>query len=388
MIDRAADRRRRLRLAGADRRRAGRPHPRHRAGAAARRGAYPRSQEDRDDHPERRRADGRRDRRATGRPAAPARRRRRRRSRRCASRSARARRASCCFAARGTSDHAALYAKYLAEIQLGLPAGLASPSTLTVYGSRPDLRDVLFVAVSQSGGSPDLVDSLTAARDCGALTVAVTNDAVVRRSPQAADLQRRRARRAGARGRRDEDATPPSCSRCTCCWSATDGTAGAARLRPRPPWRPRRRSTAAARYRFADRLITTARGYSYPTAREAALKLMETSYISAQAFSAADLLHGPLAMIDCGMPVIAVVSPGRGGDAMSAALDRLADDRRRCAARRPVRTDVPVAADGIPERPAAVLEILPLQQLAWRLALDRGTDPDHPRGLAKVTSTW
>ncbi len=79
------------------------------------------------------------------------------------------------FAARGTSDHAALYAKYLVEIRLGLPAGLASPSTLTVYGSRPDLRDVLFVAVSQSGGSSDLVDSTTAARECGALTVAVTN---------------------------------------------------------------------------------------------------------------------------------------------------------------------------------------------------------------------
>src|ERR1700756_980979 len=79
------------------------------------------------------------------------------------------------LAARGTSDHAALYAKYLIEINLGLPAGLASPSTLTTYGARPDFRDVLWIAVSQSGGSPDLVDSTTAARDCGALTVAVTN---------------------------------------------------------------------------------------------------------------------------------------------------------------------------------------------------------------------
>ena len=79
------------------------------------------------------------------------------------------------LAARGTSDHAALYAKYLVEIVLGLPAGLASPSTMTAYGARPDLRDVLFVAVSQSGGSPDLVESLTTAGQCGALTLAVTN---------------------------------------------------------------------------------------------------------------------------------------------------------------------------------------------------------------------
>jgi glucosamine--fructose-6-phosphate aminotransferase (isomerizing) len=81
------------------------------------------------------------------------------------------------IAARGTSDHAALYAKYLVEVRLGLPAGLVSPSTMTVYGARPELSDVLFIAVSQSGGSPDLLDSLTVARDCGALTVAVTNNA-------------------------------------------------------------------------------------------------------------------------------------------------------------------------------------------------------------------
>ena len=79
------------------------------------------------------------------------------------------------IAARGTSDHAALYAKYLVEVRLGLPAGLVSPSAYTVHGARPDLHDVLFVAVSQSGGSPDLLDSLAVARECGALTLAVTN---------------------------------------------------------------------------------------------------------------------------------------------------------------------------------------------------------------------
>src|SRR3954469_8117743 len=79
------------------------------------------------------------------------------------------------LAARGTSDHAALYAKYLLEIRRGLPCGLASPSSLTAYGARPDLQDVLLVAVSQSGGSPDLVQSLEVAKACGATTLAVTN---------------------------------------------------------------------------------------------------------------------------------------------------------------------------------------------------------------------
>src|SRR4029077_20782745 len=80
----------------------------------------------------------------------------------------------------------------------------------------------------------------------------------------------------------------------------------------------------ADRYRFAQRMVTTGRGYSYPTAREAALKLMEPAYVSAQAFSAADLLHGPLAMIDPQVPVLAVVADGIGGGALGAAVPRAA----------------------------------------------------------------
>lgn len=288
------------------------------------------------------------------------------------------------LAARGTSDHAALYAKYLLEVHRGLPAGLASPSTMTVYGARPNLSDVLFVAVSQSGGSSDLVDSLTTARQCGALTLAVTN-APSSALAEAAELHV------------DIHAGPERAVAATKTYTAQlltlyllvvgpDGTAGvpdaaAATVQQSAG------AQAAPRYRYADRLITTARGYSYPTAREAALKLMETCYLSAQAFSAADLLHGPLAMIDAGVPVIAVVSPGHGGAAMAAALDRLAGTGADVL-RIGVGQAVPVMADGVPEPLQPVLEILPLQQLAWRLALDRGIDPDRPRGLAKVTDTW
>src|SRR5947209_10485913 len=80
------------------------------------------------------------------------------------------------FTARGTSDHAALYAAYLTEIRLGIPAGLASPSAITVYGARPDLRDALVIGVSQSGGSPDLCEVVRVAREQGAHTLAVTNN--------------------------------------------------------------------------------------------------------------------------------------------------------------------------------------------------------------------
>ena len=108
------------------------------------------------------------------------------------------------FTARGTSDHAALYGAYLTEIRLGLPAGLASPSAVTVFGARPDLSDALVVGVSQSGGSPDLAEVLRAARASGALTLAVTNNPD---SPLAGDRRaaRRHRRRARAGGRRHQD---------------------------------------------------------------------------------------------------------------------------------------------------------------------------------------
>jgi glucosamine--fructose-6-phosphate aminotransferase (isomerizing) len=289
------------------------------------------------------------------------------------------------LAARGTSDHAALYGKYLAEVQLGLPAGLASPSSITVYGSRPDMRGVLFVAVSQSGESPDLVESMQIARRFGALTVAVTNNAG---SPLAHAAEHHVDVLAGAEravaatktytaqllvlhlllGTGDASGVADAAAR------TLDSAAGAA-------------YEAAQRFRYADRLVTTGRGFSYPTAREAALKLMETSYLAAQAFSGADLLHGPLAMLGPDVPVVAVATPGRGAAAMEPVLERLA-----AAAVEVLRVGpadgLPVASAGVPESLLPILEILPLQQLAWRLALDRGGDPDRPRGLSKVTETW
>ena len=301
------------------------------------------------------------------------------------------------LAARGTSDHAALYAKYLIEVRLGLPAGLVSPSTMTVYGARPDLRDVLFLAVSQSGGSPDLIDSLVAARDCGALTVAVTNNPSSELA-QAAEFSvdvRAGVERAVA-------ATKSYTAELLALYLLLAPLAGPveldanalaeaaeATLSQQPEL-----DAVASRYRFADRLITTARGFGYPTAREAALKLMETCYLGAQAFSGADLLHGPMAMIDADLPVLAVLTPGAGGRAMVPVLQRL---RERSAdlvlvgglpEQELSGQLLPVVTAGVAEELFPVLEILPLQLLALNLALQRGGDPDAPRGLSKVTQTW
>jgi glucosamine--fructose-6-phosphate aminotransferase (isomerizing) len=293
------------------------------------------------------------------------------------------------IAARGTSDHAGLYAKYLAEVQMQLPAGLVSPSALTVYGARPDMSDVLFVAVSQSGRSPDLVESLTIARSRGALTLAVTNaiDSPLAEAAEIAVDVRAGTERAVA-ATKSYTAELLSLYLLFAGEKAASSAAGlpeaAARTLALTPDDQLEQITA--RFQYAERLVLTARGYSYATAREAALKLMETSYLSAMAFSGADLLHGPLAMIDQSVPVIAIISPGKGGEAMEPVLARLAELNAHVL-RVGVEDGLPIATEGLPEQLYPILEILPLQRLAWRLALDRGLDPDRPRGLSKVTRT-
>jgi glucosamine--fructose-6-phosphate aminotransferase (isomerizing) len=295
------------------------------------------------------------------------------------------------FAARGTSDHAALYAKYLAEIRLGLPAGLVSPSTTTIYGARPDLTGALFIAVSQSGASPDLVDSLTIARRGGALTVAVTNNPA---SALAMEAEFHIDVRAGVE--RAIAATKTYTAELLALYLLFASLAGdedAAGLRRLPDAATATlaaadRATALAQeYRATARLIVTGRGYAYPTAREAALKLMETSYLSAHPFSAADLLHGPLAIVSSDVPVIAIVTPGIGGDAMAPVLERLAERGGRVTLVGPA-DGLPVITDGIEEALHPILQILPMQRFALELALLHGADPDRPRGLSKVTETW
>jgi glucosamine--fructose-6-phosphate aminotransferase (isomerizing) len=299
------------------------------------------------------------------------------------------------FAGRGTSDHAALYAKYLVEIGLALPAGLASPSTMTTYGARPDLTEVLWVAVSQSGGSPDLVASTAAARGCGALTLAVTNAPA---SPLAVAAELHLDVLAGPE--RAVAATKSYTSQLLALWLLVDawrgGDGAAARDLPDLAHGLIERGDGtrlAERYRFAERIVTTGRGYAYPSAGEAALKLMETSYLSAHAFSGADLLHGPLAMIDADCPVIAIVPEGPGGGALAPVLPRLRERGADvCVVGDPAasgRADAVVPLPpGVQEQLSPVLQILPLHQLAHALAVARGHDPDAPRGLHKVTETW
>jgi glucosamine--fructose-6-phosphate aminotransferase (isomerizing) len=296
--------------------------------------------------------------------------------------------------ARGSSDHAALYAKYLVEVLLQLPAGLVSPSTTTLYGARPDLTDVLWIAVSQSGGSPDLVEATQTARASGALTVAVTNtpgSALDAAAELSVDVRAGRELAVAAtktytstllglyllvdaiRGGNGEAAADvPALAQSTLelCAAADE---------------------AALRYRYVERMVTTGRGYSLASALEAALKLAETSYLSARAYSGADLLHGPVAAVDADTGVLAVTSKGKGGNAMRDALRVVHERGADVLAIGSAALDVPAASTIVlpetAEEVAPILEILPVQRLAHALSIARGGDPDQPRGLSKVTRT-
>ena len=301
---------------------------------------------------------------------------------------------SVIFTARGTSDHAALYGSYLTEIRLGIPAGLASPSSITLYGARPDLRDTLVVGISQSGHSPDLSEVVRVARERGAVTLAVTN---APDSPLAETAELGLDIAAGPE--RAVAATKTYTAQLLTLLLLVEAIAGAERggLDELPTLAERTLAddTAveiAARYRFADRIVTTGRGYAYATAREVALKLMETSYLPALAFSGADMLHGPVAMADPDTPVLAVVGGGPGGRSMREVLARLGQRRADLVLVGPTSAESTVDALHIPtpevdEAYAPLLDILPLQRMALALALARGGDPDAPRALDKVTAT-
>ncbi len=303
------------------------------------------------------------------------------------------------FVGRGTSDHAALYGAYLTEIRLGLPASSSSPSAITVFGARPDLSHALVIGVSQSGGSPDLTEVMRVARASGALTVAIVNvpdSPLAHAAEHVIDVAAGHERAVAAtksyvaelqallmliEGIRAGDGVLPAEERAV----LESLPAHAERVLA-----DRTATELAARYRFAARILTTGRGYAYPTAREAALKLMETCYLPSLSFSGADLMHGPLALADPDVPVLAVVGSGSGGASMSEVLGRLTERKADVVAigsREVPGATARILIPELDERHAPLLDILPAQQLALALAVARGEDPDAPRGLKKVTAT-
>lgn len=325
------------------------------------------------------------------------------------------------IAARGSSDHAALYAKYLFGRRNRALVALASPSLFTHYASPPRLDGQCVIGISQSGSSPDVIAVIEEAARQGALTVGLTNDP--------------KSRLAGAAelvlplGAGQEESVPAS-KTYTASLLALAILSQA--IDPEPAFDaalrgvPQALTEALTHEVDLDRLVPSllgpraivlGRGFNLATAEEVALKLTETSYVLARAWSVADFEHGPIAVVDEGFPVLFV----GGGGPVSADLEGVAKRLEGYGCRvigifdgRGVRRDPappgpPPLAGGVPplndagafDRDSVVRmdsglpeELTPLtlavlgQLLAHRVALARGVDPDRPRALNKVTRTW
>jgi glucosamine--fructose-6-phosphate aminotransferase (isomerizing) len=303
---------------------------------------------------------------------------------------------SVMIAARGTSDNAALYAKYLFEVLLGVPTALASPSAFTLYESRMNLEGVLVVGVSQSGESQDVLETVRRSGELGASTLTVTND---EGSSMAEAAQHHFFLRAG----KEESvaATKTYTAELLMLYllvsalkgeeSPEDDVRGLPELSREvleAEWE------GIERYRYAEYMVVTSRGYNLATAEEAALKLMETTYVVAQAFSAADLRHGPIAMIGRDFPVLTIAPPGKTQPGMRSLVENLRDrgaelvvvsDDRIMLDKASAKFLVP---GSLPEELSPILCAIPIQLLAENLSRLKGLDPDTPRGLSKVTETW
>jgi glucosamine--fructose-6-phosphate aminotransferase (isomerizing) len=299
------------------------------------------------------------------------------------------------LAARGTSDNAALYAKYLFEIRLGVPVSLASPSAFTLYGSEMNLENVLVIGISQSGESKDVLEVLRRSRQLGAITLSVTND---ESSSLASAADVHLWLRAG--NEKSVAATKTYTAELLLLYlliAALETSEPESEVQQLPEQARQVLEVAwegVERYRYANYMTVASRGYNFATAKEAALKLMETTYTVTEAFSEADLRHGPMAMIGRDFPVVLIVPPGRAYQSMDSLAKGLASRGAELAVIGEDPDLVGEAAAGFlvpvscPEELSPILYALPAQLLAHSVAELRGLDPDSPRGLSKVTETW
>jgi len=307
--------------------------------------------------------------------------------------------------ARGTSDNAAQFGRYLIEITTGIPAALAAPSVTTLYRSRLDWRDALVVAISQSGESTDTNIVLEQARKAGAVTVGITNESSSTLAGLAQHVFPVRAQR-----ERSVAATKTYTSQLMALYvlartlGATIPTDDLARL---PDWTQAALSleseirARAERYRFMERAAVVGRGLNYANAFEFALKLMETCYVVAERFSGADFLHGPIALVEPGFPLFVFAPAGvtwNGARRLLETLDSLRADvllitdlSNAPAAKHSNALVIPRKLTRASLRPADLFSpipyVVPAQLFTASLAACKGRDPDRPRTLTKVTRT-
>ena len=304
------------------------------------------------------------------------------------------------LAARGTSDNAAQFGRYLLEITTGIPVSLAAPAIYTLYNARVNFRDALVVAISQSGESTDTNLVLAEARKQGALTVGITNEATSELAKLAEHVFFVRAGH-----ERSVAATKTYTGQVLMLYLLAYALGG--KIRPDDLARlPERAHLAlqleleitelSERYRFMDHAVVMGRGLNYATAFEFALKLMETCYVVAERFSSADFLHGPIALVEPNFPVFVFAPSGVTWPGIRDAVDKLrpltaetviiTDASNRDAAGHPGNRLIRLP-QRIKELYTPIPYIIPAQIFAACLASQKGLNPDRPRTITKVTRT-
>ncbi|HEY6279465.1 MAG TPA: SIS domain-containing protein [Streptosporangiaceae bacterium] len=300
------------------------------------------------------------------------------------------------FLARGSSDNAAVFGRYLAELCAGRPAGLAAPSLYTRYHADVDWHGYLLIALSQSGATPEVVATCAAVRAAGATVIGITNEpdspvagvvdlllatgagaeraipATKTVTAQFALLATVAGALAGSAGAR-AGASGPGHVAAGAALAGLPGAIAATLADPGPA------RELAWRWRDIDRLVVAGRGLGYAAALETALKVAETTGVLATGMSTADLYHGPIAAVYGGARVLLVDGTGP-ADADLAGLREVLTSRRAETASLPVHP-------GLPEAAQVITAIVRGQQLAFELASARGTNPDAPAHLTKVTAT-
>ncbi|MCS7056672.1 MAG: SIS domain-containing protein [Thermoflexales bacterium] len=308
------------------------------------------------------------------------------------------------LAARGSSDNASIYGKYLLEGQAGIPAALAAPSLYTLYGTPPRLAGALVIGVSQSGAAADVIAVLEAGRRQGAVTLAITNtaDAPITRAAEHVLLLKAGPEQALA-------ATKTVTAQCAAYAMLVAHMTDHAHLKQQLAGLPDCvREVLTLEPRLAElsesllneaRVVVIGRGYAYGAAHEIALKLKETCFIEAHAYSAADFLHGPVAMIEPGYAAIVLLNHDETLETTAEVIRRILHQGGQvlCLATQPAAAALSgmgnraalttLALGAPPSLLSPIVFIVAGQLLALHLSVRRGHNPDVSRGLTKVTVT-
>jgi len=293
--------------------------------------------------------------------------------------------------ARGSSDHAATFAKYLIETRTGVLTASAGLSVSSVYAATQAMDGVLYLAISQSGKSPDLLASVRAAKAAGAFTIALVNDVA---SPLAELVDEVVPLHAGPElsvaATKSYIAALSAIVQLVAAWTGDeDLKAGLADLPAglaqawALDWTP-----AVERLKLASNLYVLGRGVGFGVAQEAALKFKETCGLHAEAFSAAEVLHGPMALVKSGFPVLMFAQ----NDESRASVDEMArglEARHADVLLARAGETSPGALPALGAHPAIepILMIQSFYRMANALSVARGYDPDSPPHLNKVTET-